>query len=126
MFGIIKESEIEIIKQQCGDSPQLLTFLEANFGDEANIELRIRLLESADESPFSLRQWVESLRSLRAWLDVRRLEMSLEEQLGYVSCACETSEASAHLTYLPALVDEMLELYGCERAQPREDFRSGE
>ena len=52
--------------------------------------------------------------------------MPMDEQLGYVSCACETSEASAHLSYLPALVDEMLELYGCERAQPREDFQDRE
>jgi len=103
-----------------------LAFWEAHFGDGARSELRVRLLESADESPFSLRQWVESLRSLRAWLDARCLEMPMDEQLGYVSCACETSEASAHLSYLPALVDEMLELYGCERAQPREDFQDRE
>jgi hypothetical protein len=126
MFGSIEQSEIEIFSQQCGDSPQLLAFIEAHFTDEAGAHSRALLFEFADESPFSLRQWVESLRNLEAWLDVRRLEMSIEDQLGYVSCACESADAGAGLTHLPGLVDEMLAAYGCERATPRAIFEDQE
>ncbi len=106
----------EGFKKQFADSPQLLAFLEANFAGSVNAAALKTLLENADESAFSLRHWVEALRTLRAWLDTRGLEMSTEDEIGYVCCAGEAAGAGANLSSLHALVAEMLEAYGCERA----------
>ncbi len=125
MVDIVDSFGAEPIKAEFGDSPQLLSFLEANFAGAEQADARGQLLELSDESAFSLRQWVESLRTVRAWLDARGLEMSLEEELGYVCCAGEAAGAGANLTYLPALVAEMLESYGCERAEPRRKIKRG-
>jgi hypothetical protein len=106
----------ERIRRQFVDSPQLLAFLEANFIGSVNAAALNALLLNADESAFSLPHWVEALCTLRNWLNARGLEMSLEDEIGYVSCAVEAAGAGANLSYLPALVDEMLQAYGCERA----------
>ena len=106
----------EGFRRQFTDSPQLLAFLEANFAGSRNAATLKVLLRNADESAFSLRHWVEALRTLRAWLDARGLDMSPEDEIGYVCCAVEASGAGANLSSLPALVVEMLEAYGCERA----------
>ncbi|MDQ8194715.1 hypothetical protein QEH59_09775 [Coraliomargarita sp. SDUM461004] len=119
MVEIIDSLGAEVFKQQFADSPQLLAFLEANFTGAERAAVRQQLFNSTDESAYSLRQWVESLRTVRAWLDARGLEMSLEDELGYVCCAGEAAGAGANLTHLPTLVADMLESYGCERAEPR-------
>lgn len=111
--------EMGVFAEQCANSPQLLSFLEANFGGSENAAIRQTLLEAADSSDFSLRQWVESLRTLRAWLDARGLILPVEDELGYIGCAAEAAGAGSNLSYLPALVTEMLETYGCDRAEPR-------
>lgn len=116
MVGIIESLGIEIFQEQFADSPKLLAYLEANFSGGENVALRGQLLEAADESSFSLRQWVESLRTLQSWLDARSLEMPVADQIGYVSCAGESAGSGSNLTHLPALVADMLETYGCERA----------
>lgn len=114
-----KTTGIAIFADQFADSPQLLSFIEANFGSEEQAAIRQDLLDSADASEFSLRHWVESLRTLRAWLDARGLAMSAEDEIGYVHCAGEAAGHGSNLSYLPALVSDMLETYGCERAEPR-------
>ena len=119
MVEIIESLGVDAFKAQFGDSPQILSFLEANFSGAENASTRELLLESTDESVFSLRDWVESLRVVRAWLDAKGLYMSLEDELGYVHCAGEAAGAGANLTQLPALVAEMLESYGCERAEKK-------
>lgn len=119
MVEFSKVVGIDVFKEQFADSPQLLSFLEANFGGAEREESRRTLLESADSSEFSLRQWVESMRTLRAWLDARGLVMSIEDELGYVCCAGEAAGPGSNLTYLPGLVADMLEAYGCDRAEPR-------
>lgn len=106
----------ESFKEQFAGSPQLLSFLEANFSGPDNAEARELLLTTSDESTFSLRQWVEGLRTIRAWLDARGLELPAGDEIGYVCCAGEAAGAGANLTSLPALVSDMLEAYGCERA----------
>ena len=116
MFEIIECIGADIFSEQFGDSPQLVAFLEAHFAGIENAPARRQLLEAADESEFSLHQWVESLSIAQAWLDARGLELAIGEQIGYVCCAGEAAGAGASLTHLPSLVAEMLETYGCERA----------
>lgn len=116
MVEIIDSLGPESFKKQFADSPQLLAFIEANYSGSDASEARERLLSSCDESHYSLRQWVEALRALRAWLDARSLEMSAIDEIGYVCCAGDAAGAGANLTPLPAIVSEMLEAYGCERA----------
>ena len=109
----------DVFKEQFADSPQLLAFWEAHFAGPENAVARHRLLEVSDSGSFSLRPWVESLHTLQAWLDARGLELSTEDQFGYVGCAGESAGAAANLTHLPSLVADMLEAYGCERAVRR-------
>ncbi|MGJ8652305.1 MAG: hypothetical protein ACSHX8_03440 [Opitutaceae bacterium] len=101
--------------EQFADSPANLAFVEAHFRD-AEQAVCDALLECVDESPYSLRDWIEALRKVGHWLDARSLAMELGDQIGYVSCATDSAGAGANLTHLPSLVEEMLEAYGCERA----------
>jgi hypothetical protein len=119
MKEIIKSLGTEAFKQQFADSPQLLALLEANFSGVENADVRSHLFELTDDSSFSLRQWIEALRTMHAWLDTRGLELPLEDQLGYICCAGESAGAGANLSSLPALVKDMLQDYGCERAVAR-------
>lgn len=119
MVEIMETLGSDVFKQMFADSPRLVAFLDAEFSGPANDAARHRLLESVDESQFSLRDWVESLRTVQAWLDSRGLELPIEDQIGYVGCAGDAASAGANLTHLPALVADMLETYGCERAEKR-------
>ena len=116
MLKIIDCIGADIFNEQFVDSPQLVTFLESHFDGIENTLARHQLLEAADESEFSLYQWVESLSIVKTWLDVRGLVLTMGDQIGYVCCAGEAAGAGASLTHLPSLVAEMLEAYGCERA----------
>jgi hypothetical protein len=119
MVDLIKSVGAEAFKKMFGNSPQLLALLDAKFGGDEHEELRCQLLEYVDNSDYSLRQWIESLRNLQVWLDTRGLEMSTEDELGYISCAGESAGAGSNLSHLPSLVTDMLETYGCERAVRR-------
>mgnify|MGYP001075583129 CR=1 FL=1 len=108
----MQEFETTSFWAQFADSPGVLSYLEAHFkGVDA---LQHALLEEADESAFSLHQWVEALIVLSQWLEVHGFDLSIEDHIGYVSCA--TAAAGANLTSLPSLVEDLLEQHGCERA----------
>lgn len=106
----------DVFQAQFGDSPQLVALWAADFAGPQNGIARDQLFQAVDASGFSLRQWVESLHALRAWLDLHGLEMSIEDRIGYVCCAGESAAVGANMTDLPALIAEMLAAYGCERA----------
>jgi len=106
----------ETFHKMFADSPQLIALLDAKFGGSENEASRDRLLELVDESDYSLRHWVESVRTVQAWLDTHGLEMSTEDQLGYICCAGESAGAGSNLSHLPSLVADVLNAYGCERA----------
>lgn len=112
----MKQVEMQSFLEQFADSPANLAFAEALFAEVDATTLN-EFLEDVDDSPFSLRDWISALRILGSWLDARKLTLSLQDQIGYVSCAAESAGASANLTELSALVDEMLTAYGCERAE---------
>jgi hypothetical protein len=117
MLEIIECLGTDVFNEQFGESPHLVALLEADFAGVENTSVRHQLIEASDESEFSLRQWVESLGIVNAWLDARDLELAMGEKIGYICCACEAAGAGANLTHLPSLVTEMLEAYGCERAK---------
>jgi hypothetical protein len=117
MVEIIDSLGAEVFKQQFADSPKLIALLEANFSGAENAAARGHLFELTDDSAFSLRQWIESLRTMHAWLDTRGLQMPVEDQLGYICCAGESAGSGANLSLLPTLVADMLAAYGCERAR---------
>lgn len=119
MLEIIQSLGYPVFKDMFANSPQLVAFLEANFAGPENQAARSRLLEYADESDYSLRHWVESLHTIQSWLDAHGLHMSIDDQIGYVSCAGQAAGAGSNLTVLPAMVEEMLDAYGCERAVER-------
>lgn len=116
MVSLIHELGHEKFRKEFSGSPKILSFLEANFKG-ANPEAWNELITNADESHFSLRDWVQSLIILGHWLDARNLKLPLSDQIGYVCCAAESAGAGSNLEYLPSLVEVMLEQYGCERAE---------
>jgi hypothetical protein len=110
----MQEFETTSFWVQFADSPSVLSYLEAHFQGEDH--LQHALLEQADESAFSLHQWVEGLIVLSQWLEVHGLELSMEDHIGYVSCAVASVGAGATFSDLPSVVHDLLEQYGCERA----------
>ncbi|MGK0176150.1 MAG: hypothetical protein ACJAT5_000267 [Lentimonas sp.] len=78
--------------------------------------LQKNLFQKADESDFSLADWVDSLDVLYRWLDQEGLALSFQDRLGYVSCAAKSVGNSSTLNHLPSLVHDLLEQYGCELA----------
>lgn len=113
----MQEFETTSFWVQFADSPCVLSYLEAHFKDED--ALQHALLEEADDSHFSLHQWVEALIVLSQWLEVHCLALSIEDNIGYVSCAAISAGSGASLSHLPSLVHDNLEQYGCERAVER-------
>lgn len=118
MVTLMKNLGAEKFRREFADSPKVIAFLEANFQD-AESPAWCALLEAADESPFTLRQWVESLIVVGHWLDAHHMEMSITDQIGYVCCAGESTGGGATLEHLPDVVEAMLEQYGCDRATPK-------
>ncbi|MFQ3240453.1 MAG: hypothetical protein ACI9A1_001943 [Lentimonas sp.] len=110
----MKEFETTGFWVQFADSPNVLSYLEAHF--QGADSLQRALLNEADGSDFSLHQWVEALVVLSQWLEVHGFTLSIEDSLGYVSCACASAGPAAALSHLPSLVHDMLQLYGCDRA----------
>jgi hypothetical protein len=110
----MQEFETTSFWVQFADSPSVLAYLEAHFKNEDTLQRA--LLDEADESHFSLHQWVEALVVLSQWLEVHGLHISLEDNIGYVSCAAASAGSGASLSHLPSLVHDLLDQYGCERA----------
>lgn len=119
MVTIMHNLGLDIFKKEFAGSPKLLAYMEANF-QGAGIQDWKLLIETADESPFSLRQWVEALIVLGHWLDARGLYLPMEDQVGYVCCSADAAGSGANLEHLPSLTEAMLQNYGCERAEPRD------
>ena len=113
----MQEFETTSFWVQFSDSPGVLAYLEAHFKDEDTLQ-RV-LLDEADGSHFALHHWVEELIVLSQWLEVHGLELSQEDNIGYVSCAAISAGSGASLSHLPSLVHDHLEQYGCERAVGR-------
>jgi hypothetical protein len=113
MVALMKEIGPNSFLSQFADSPARLAWVEAYLPDEQSVRA---LLEAVDESPYSLRQWVDAFIVLGQWLDARGLRASFQAQLGYLGCACEAAGAGASLTTLSAVVAEMLGDYGFECA----------
>lgn len=121
MVKLMQDLGMEKFKKEFSNSPKILAYLEANFTGASDQNVWTRLVEAADESDYSLRAWVESLIVMGHWLDARSQYLSLEEQIGYISCAGESAGAGSNFESLPGLVEVMLETYGCERASDRSE-----
>jgi hypothetical protein len=115
MFIIMDKLGLEIFWKQFANSPAALSYLEAHFSSESE-EIQLSLLEGADNSEFSIRDWVEALVVLDQWLASHDLKLSMKDQIGYVCCTADSVGPVTSLSHLPALVYEMLTAYGCERA----------
>ncbi|MDH4444068.1 MAG: hypothetical protein QE267_02955 [Akkermansiaceae bacterium] len=113
---VVNDVKFDRLIRGLADSPTLIAYLEANFADA---HLRDFLLSEAEESPYPLRQWLEALHLFDQWLDTRRLSLPIENQIAYVACSSEGGSAYATLTQLPAQVEEMLEMFGCDEAAPK-------
>lgn len=100
---------------QFADSPARLAWVEACLSEPNTVRA---LVDAADESAYSLRQWVDALIVIGQWLDARGLRASFDDQLGYIHCACESAGAGTVLIPLPSLVSEMLDDYGFDLAEP--------
>lgn len=107
-----------MLRADLGDDPLLLSWVEAWFTPRRAACFE-QLVAEADESAFSLRQWVEALVHLDRWLTCRSLEACLEDQIGYVGCAAAAASAAPGFQSLRDLVEDMLLDYGFDRARPQ-------
>jgi hypothetical protein len=115
----MKPLEKHDIYERFGYAPTLVAWFEGHLAEQGGAFLRT-LVEAVDESPFSLHQWVEALAVMDKWLDSRRCEANLEDQIGYVSCASASASRCPNEESLPDLVGEMLANYGFERTKTKE------
>ena len=53
---------------------------------------------------------------LSQWLEVHGFDLSLEDNIGYVSGAAASVGSGADLLHLPTVVHDFLKRHGCERA----------
>jgi hypothetical protein len=113
MVALMKKIGTDSFLKQFADSPAQLAWVEAYLADRDSVHA---LLEAVDESPYSLRQWVDAFVVLGQWLDARNSRASFQDQLGYLGCACEAAGAGANLTPLSVVVSEMLDDYGFDCA----------
>ena len=98
-------------EQMLADHPVLLEQIKSG-----GLTLQKKLFQEADDSNFSLADWLDSLDVLYKWLDRNGLNLSFQNGLGYVSCAAKSVGDSSTLSHLPSLVHDFLEQYGCELA----------
>jgi hypothetical protein len=115
MFVVMDKLGLKDFWKQFANSPAELCYLEAHFRG-ASEDTHLALLECADESDFSIKDWVAGLLVLDHWLEANDLSLSMDDQIGYVCCAGESAGVGGYLSHLPTLVHEMLKAYGCERA----------
>ena len=113
-FDKMQEQKVVNILEQFREFPSLLKYLNKHFdnGDEV---LQKTLLNSVDESEFSLHEWVESLLLIDQWLEQNNLILSTRNSIEYISCAAAAGK-SPGLCHLPSVVSDFLEQYGCELA----------
>mgnify|MGYP000205561806 CR=1 FL=1 len=116
MLCLMSHFGFDAVVRELSGSPALVSFADAHLR-EASEGAQQALLDAVDNSDFGIRQWVASLHVLSQWLEVRGLKLDLENKIGFVSCASESAGAGSNLTHLPSLVEEMLEAYGCDRAE---------
>ena len=74
------------------------------------------LLESVDDSDYSLRDWVEALVSFSEYIEEKDGVADLNTMLGYLNCCCEADGGSVSLPLIHVL-NEMLKQYGFEGGQ---------
>ena len=72
--------------------------------------------QNAEEGIFSLQDWGEALETLRQWLLLREKSALAVEQIQYIACAAESSEAQVG-TGLKATVESFLDTWGMEAAK---------
>lgn len=114
----MRDSVYDQFRKSFIGSPELLVYLDAKFGDEDRGDFN-ELLESIDESEFSARAWIEALIIFEDWLQEKSLDLSIADQIAYICCSVESVRAGGSLEYLPTVVTEMLEQYGCANAVKR-------
>ena len=113
----MKRFDSDGIREQFGDAPTLVAWIEAHLNEHGGT-FSTTLTDAVDESPFALRQWVEALVVMGEWLQSRRHEADLDDQIGYVGCAGASVSSHPREESLPFLVEEMLAQYGFDRAKP--------
>ena len=117
----MKRFDSDNIREQFGDAPTLVAWVEGHLVEHGGT-LSTTLIDAVDESPFSLRQWVEALVVMGEWLQSHRYAADLDDQIGYIGCACASVRTNPVEQSLPLLVEEMLAEYGFDRASSNDEF----
>jgi hypothetical protein len=115
---IMRNAGMERWHSQFSDSPARLAWLEAYLSRPSAAR---PVLAAVDDSTFSLGQWIDAFIQLEQWLEAQGRRASFDDQLGYVHCACEAAGNGANLTTLAAVVAEMLDDYGFEHSQRKDE-----
>jgi len=72
------------------------------------------LVENVDESPYTLKEWLEAWEFFHHWLQNRNRRASFFNRLGYLACCGQYLEGKAIYPAFIVLLEEMLESYGFE------------
>ena len=72
------------------------------------------LIESVNESPYSLSEWLGAWEFFSQWLAKRNRKGGFAVMLGYLDCCSQYIEGKGVIPTFNAQVEEMLEAYGFE------------
>ena len=72
------------------------------------------LVENVDDSPYTLKEWLEAWEFFHHWLQNRNRPTSFFNMLSYLACCGQYLEGKAVYPAFIVLLEEMLEGYGFE------------
>jgi len=78
------------------------------------------LVENIDESPYTLKEWMEAWEFFHHWLQSRNRRASFFNRMGYMACCGQYLEGKAIYPAFVVLLEEMLEGYGFEGGETAE------
>ncbi len=78
------------------------------------------LVENVDESPYTLKEWLEAWEFFHHWLHIRNRRASFLNRLGYLACCAQYLEGKTIYPAFVVLLEEMLEGYGFEGSETAE------
>ncbi len=115
--GEAGEKAIQQLAEASEDPVQFCLLTEALISHDAHNpggekEACSLLVESVDESPYSLKEWVAAWVDFSIWLESREREAGFASMLGYLDCCSQYIEGKGVLPPFTDLVEEMLDAYG--------------
>lgn len=112
----LKDQELEILVKAARSPDQLQCLIQAYYQSlrsQSDPEVLRSFFDSIEKSPYPVSDWLHAFETLSQWLKDHSLHASFRDQTAYLACCSSAAGASPLTDFL----NEMLSLYGFERAK---------